>query len=148
MEIKRECEKMYWRLKGRSGFIPLRMCYFHRFQNWSAEQEEIESLSGAMQSLGSALSRYESSRFAVEQISNQASGDEILVPLTESLYVPGKLVDPSKITVEIGTGNGAREFFLGNSQSSRECYCSIFRILLLWIPTLTHTRVRTCLLYQ
>lgn len=27
-----------------------------------------------------------------------------MVPLTESLYVPGKLKDPSKVMVELGTG--------------------------------------------
>lgn len=29
---------------------------------------------------------------------------EILVPLTGSMYVPGKIADPGKVMVDIGTG--------------------------------------------
>lgn len=31
-------------------------------------------------------------------------GKEILVPLTGSMYVPGKLVDTEKVLIDIGTG--------------------------------------------
>jgi prefoldin alpha subunit len=31
-------------------------------------------------------------------------GDEILVPLTSSLYVKGKLADREKVIVDVGTG--------------------------------------------
>lgn len=30
--------------------------------------------------------------------------DEILVPLTSSLYVPGRLADREKVVVDVGTG--------------------------------------------
>lgn len=43
---------------------------------------------------------------------------EILVPLTGSMYVPGKLSEPEKVIVDVGTGyyvekdiNGANEYF-------------------------------------
>jgi len=29
---------------------------------------------------------------------------DIMIPLTESLYVPGKIKDPSRVMVELGTG--------------------------------------------
>lgn len=31
-------------------------------------------------------------------------GKEVLVPLTGSMYVPGKLTNPDKVVVDIGTG--------------------------------------------
>lgn len=31
-------------------------------------------------------------------------GKQIMVPLTESVYVPGKIKDPNKLLIELGTG--------------------------------------------
>jgi len=41
---------------------------------------------------------------AMSSISPASEGKDILIPLTESLYVPGKIKDPSKVMVELGTG--------------------------------------------
>lgn len=38
------------------------------------------------------------------------AGKEILVPLTDSLYVPGKLIDTKNVLVDIGTG-----YFVGKT---------------------------------
>merc|ERR1712156_678656 len=56
-----------------------------------------------------------------ESISRRSSEDkdkEILVPLTGSMYVPGKLSDPEKVIVDVGTGyyiekdtDSAKEYF-------------------------------------
>ncbi len=32
------------------------------------------------------------------------TGNPILVPLTSSLYVPGKITDPENVVIDIGTG--------------------------------------------
>jgi prefoldin alpha subunit len=40
----------------------------------------------------------------VEELGATPAGTSILVPLNQSLYVPGKVVDPSKVLVELGTG--------------------------------------------
>ena len=49
-----------------------------------------------------------------------SDGKQVLVPLTGSMYVPGKLSDTEKVVVEIGTGYyvekdipAAREYFAG-----------------------------------
>ena len=34
----------------------------------------------------------------------ESEGKDILVPLTGSMYVPGTLVDPNKVIVDVGTG--------------------------------------------
>ena len=37
-------------------------------------------------------------------MNKDADGKDVLVPLTGSMYVPGKLTNPDKVTVDIGTG--------------------------------------------
>jgi prefoldin alpha subunit len=32
------------------------------------------------------------------------AGTEILVPLTQSLYVPGRMADMNKVLIDVGTG--------------------------------------------
>ena len=38
------------------------------------------------------------------RMSPEAEGKDILVPLTGSMYVPGTLVEPEKVIVDVGTG--------------------------------------------
>uniref|UniRef100_A0A183EHR1 Prefoldin subunit 5 n=1 Tax=Gongylonema pulchrum TaxID=637853 RepID=A0A183EHR1_9BILA len=41
---------------------------------------------------------------SVENSSKLTVNGEILVPLTDSMYIPARVADPSKYLVEIGTG--------------------------------------------
>ena len=63
-------------------------------------EEEIESLTNSFSNLRHAVTKYKASRNSLENIDAR----EILVPLTASLYVPGRVVDADKYMVEIGTG--------------------------------------------
>lgn len=75
--------------------------------------------SGLFNSIPKGLKWVESENFGVFQVSeNWVSvnkkwveifflfflGKEILVPLTDSMYVPGKLADTSTVLVDVGTG--------------------------------------------
>lgn len=40
----------------------------------------------------------------VEGMNVESRGKRILVPLTSSLYVPGRITDPEHMVVDIGTG--------------------------------------------
>lgn len=40
----------------------------------------------------------------VQEVKPKNAGTTILVPLTNSLYVPGKLSDPEHVIVDVGTG--------------------------------------------
>jgi len=40
----------------------------------------------------------------VKEVKPENKGKTILVPLTNSLYVPGKLSDPEHVIVDVGTG--------------------------------------------
>ena len=48
----------------------------------------------------------------VEGLIGLGIGKTILVPLTNSLYVPGKLCDPDHVIVDVGTGYFVRKVCL------------------------------------
>ncbi|KAK3693901.1 putative prefoldin subunit 5 [Podospora appendiculata] len=67
--------------------------------------EEVESLSGSYSQLAAAQGKFKECLRIVQ--AGSASFDnskEILVPLTNSLYVKGKLSDPDRVIVDVGTG--------------------------------------------
>ena len=79
-------------------------------------EDEINELSRQLESLQQAKQRFITSRTTLDEISSSGSGDTVLVPLNNSLYVPGKISNPHKVMVELGTGyycekdiNGAKE---------------------------------------
>ena len=51
-----------------------------------------------------AEGRFRQSKDALAAISKDDEGRRMLVPLTQSLYVPGELGDPDQLLVELGTG--------------------------------------------
>lgn len=63
-------------------------------------EEEIEGLTNSFTNLRHAVTKYKASRNALENIDAR----EILVPLTASLYVPGRIANADNYMVEIGTG--------------------------------------------
>jgi prefoldin alpha subunit len=63
-------------------------------------EEEIEGLTNSFSNLRHAVTKYKASRSALENIDAR----EILVPLTSSLYVPGRIVNSDLFMVEVGTG--------------------------------------------
>ncbi len=68
-------------------------------------EDEIEELKRQLSALHGAKGRFISARIAVDDlIKPENEGKELLIPLTSSLYVPGRIVDPNKVIVELGTG--------------------------------------------
>lgn len=79
-------------------------------------EDEINELNRQLESLQQAKQRFITSRTTLDEISSSGNGDTVLVPLNNSLYVPGKISNPQKVMVELGTGyycekdiNGAKE---------------------------------------
>ena len=66
--------------------------------------QEINVLQDSLSRLKMVQSSFGSSEASLEQLKTLEAKKEILVPLTSSLYVPGKLIDNSKVLVDIGTG--------------------------------------------
>lgn len=50
------------------------------------------------------MQRLTASRDNAAQIGEMESDSDIMVPITSSIYVPGKLQDTSKVLIDIGTG--------------------------------------------
>ncbi|XP_019870082.1 probable prefoldin subunit 5 [Aethina tumida] len=65
--------------------------------------QELGLFQDSLQSLKLAQSKFQNSSESLEKISPDSEGKEILVPLTGSMYVPGKLVDPNNVIIDIGT---------------------------------------------
>merc|ERR1712167_209401 len=59
-----------------------------------------QNYSGLMNAQG----RFSESKRSMASLTNDAEGKSVLVPLTQSLYVPGHLADTRKVLVDIGTG--------------------------------------------
>ncbi|KAK3363019.1 putative prefoldin subunit 5 [Lasiosphaeria hispida] len=81
--------------------------------------EEVEHLSGSYQQLAVAQAKFKECLHVVST-AGPTSLDDILVPLTNSLYVKGKLSEPDRVIVDVGTGffvekdtKSAAEFYEG-----------------------------------
>mmetsp|Transcript_130514 Transcript_130514/g.194337 ORF Transcript_130514/g.194337 Transcript_130514/m.194337 type:complete len:170 (-) Transcript_130514:58-567(-) len=74
--------------------------------NQMKQQEEgrLQALTNRYAQLRAAAARLSASQMAIGELSPASEGKDVMVPLTESVYVPGKIRDPSKFLVDIGTG--------------------------------------------
>nr|CAH7764244.1 unnamed protein product [Callosobruchus chinensis] len=79
---------------------------------------ELQLMQESMASLKVAQMRYQSSGEIMEQITPETEGQEILVPLTASMFVPGQLIDTNKVIIDVGTRYyvekniaGAKDYF-------------------------------------
>mmetsp|Transcript_18048 Transcript_18048/g.37467 ORF Transcript_18048/g.37467 Transcript_18048/m.37467 type:complete len:126 (-) Transcript_18048:638-1015(-) len=67
-------------------------------------ERETEVLQENVRALRGAQERLLASKLNAESFGNEEAGTNAMVPLTASLYVPGKIVNPSKVLVDLGTG--------------------------------------------
>lgn len=65
--------------------------------------QELNLFQESLASLKVAQSKFQNSGETLEKINTEIEGDSILVPLTGSMYVPGKLYDTNKLIIDIGT---------------------------------------------
>ncbi|KAI8139965.1 prefoldin subunit 5 [Fennellomyces sp. T-0311] len=87
-------------------------------------EEELSHLTQSYGKLKGAQARFADCAESVDSLKGEKAGDKtILVPLTSSLYVPGKLSDVEKVIVDIGTGyyvekslDGASKFYQGKEE--------------------------------
>ncbi|KAF9233260.1 Prefoldin alpha subunit [Melanogaster broomeanus] len=67
-------------------------------------EEELNHLTNSFAQLKQAQSKFRSCIENVAEVKPKNKGTTILVPLTNSLYVPGKLSDTEHVIVDVGTG--------------------------------------------
>jgi prefoldin alpha subunit len=78
----------------------------------------VHQLTESLANLQKAVGRYHTSGRALEQMVDEVEGKEMLVPLTSSLYVPGRLGDTAKVLLDVGTG-----YFVEKSPADGVDYC-------------------------
>merc|ERR1712091_571030 len=67
----------------------------------SQHEQELNQLHARHSGLKQAEGRFRQSKDALAAISKDDQGRRMLVPLTQSLYVPGELGDPDQLLVEL-----------------------------------------------
>ncbi|KAJ1642399.1 subunit of tubulin prefoldin [Coemansia asiatica] len=67
-------------------------------------EEELNSLTGAFSQMKQAQSAFRECKNCIDEMTPESKDKTIMIPLTNSLYVPGKLSDIEKVVVDIGTG--------------------------------------------
>lgn len=67
-------------------------------------ENELNEIGRQLESLHSAKNRFLSSKVAIEQVQGYGNDNKVMIPLANSLYVPGTVVDSDKYLMELGTG--------------------------------------------
>ncbi|VEU22780.1 DEKNAAC103854 [Brettanomyces naardenensis] len=65
--------------------------------------KELDNLQGSFRALKLAQMKYKECHENVQRV-NVSPNQEIMVPLTASLYLPGKIKDNDKFLIDVGTG--------------------------------------------
>ncbi|CAH2224755.1 prefoldin subunit 5 [Pelobates cultripes] len=80
--------------------------------------QEVEFLSSSIAQLKVVQTKYVEAKECLNVLNKNNEGKAILVPLTNSMYVPGTLNDVAKVLIDVGTGyyvektvNDAKDFF-------------------------------------
>lgn len=71
-----------------------------------SEESRLNAITQHYATLRASSSRFASAKKALTELTPASAVDQkqIMIPLTESLYVPATIEDPSKVMVELGTG--------------------------------------------
>lgn len=83
-----------------------------------ALESDLEQLNVHFQSLQVAASRFHTAGLSVQALSEQNEGNAMLIPLTSSLYVPGKVGSTKTVLIDIGTG-----YYVEKTPSEGADYC-------------------------
>ncbi|MES1906880.1 MAG: hypothetical protein MHM6MM_000107 [Cercozoa sp. M6MM] len=80
-------------------------------------ETSLEMLSTQLSALRGAAARFTSASKAVVGLRKAPESSEMLVPMTTSLFMPGKVADVDELLLDVGTG-----FFLGKSTEDAQEY--------------------------
>lgn len=67
-------------------------------------EQKVQYINTSLQQLRMLQGQFASSRDCLKQFTAENKGKDTLIPLTSTLCVPGKLIDPTRVIVHIGTG--------------------------------------------
>merc|ERR1712050_96643 len=82
--------------------------------------QEIQTFTDAIQNYELVMNKFVEARKTLKQVGEQpqAENQRILVPVTQSMYVPGKLKDANKVLIDIGTG-----YFVEKTRGDADDFC-------------------------
>ncbi|KAI8464226.1 MAG: hypothetical protein J3K34DRAFT_526379 [Monoraphidium minutum] len=91
-------------------------------QELSNVRESVEAncsdLADKAMQLQRLMAHFSGSNRAVQALAESKPGQPLMLPLTESLYVPGKLADTERVLVDVGTG-----YFVQMTADAASDYC-------------------------
>jgi len=68
------------------------------------DSQEMTNIQDSLSTLHGCKAKYAGSKEALETFHSDWENREILVPLTSSMYVPGRVKDLNNFVIDIGTG--------------------------------------------
>uniref|UniRef100_A0A6U3Q704 Prefoldin subunit 5 n=1 Tax=Ditylum brightwellii TaxID=49249 RepID=A0A6U3Q704_9STRA len=68
------------------------------------EENRLELITSRYTQLRAASARFHAAKTALSSLTPSTENNSLMIPLTASLYAPGRIRDPNKIIVELGTG--------------------------------------------
>nr|CAG4635240.1 EOG090X0NBB [Alona affinis] len=80
-------------------------------------EQDLNLYQESLQTLKIAQTKFQESAECAEKLESTVDGSAVLVPLTGSMYVPGKISQPGKPLVDIGTG-----YFAENNVEQAKSY--------------------------
>ncbi|CDW78968.1 prefoldin subunit [Stylonychia lemnae] len=81
-------------------------------------ESEIDALTTSLQQLQTAIQKFGDSGMVIRYLKEKSADKDIMVPLTSSLYVPGKMEDNNRVLVEVGAG-----YFIEQTADKASQYC-------------------------
>lgn len=80
---------------------------------------EIQTLSAAVENFKIVQQKFLESRACIKSIGEKGTeGKEILIPITSSMYVPGRIKNSNKVLIDIGTG-----YYVEKNRSDADDFC-------------------------
>ena len=83
-----------------------------------AIEGEVKQLSMYFQQIHQAINKFEDSKKVVNYLNLKSTNKDVMVPLTSSLYVPGKLDETNNVMLEVGGG-----YFIEKDLEGAKDYC-------------------------
>ena len=66
--------------------------------------QELSFFTESIQQLKIAQVKFVESGDCIEKLTPETTGQDLLVPLTSCMYVPGKIADSENLLIDVGTG--------------------------------------------
>ena len=83
-----------------------------------AYEAEIDALTSSNNQLTAAVRKFGDSSIVLGYLKEKAADKDIMVPLTSSLYVPGRMEDNQRVLVEVGAS-----YYVEQSTEAAQKYC-------------------------